>query len=162
MWHWTVHLRISICKNIYVTTAVLINKESTKIVMFKLSSWLVKKLNNISNLLADLRYFSFYNESTIEFIFLFLYAAEQLLLLRIISAASSVEAVSNIAGYFAIIILFTAGLQKIFIESKISILKNELIDLTSKHDKDKQKFKDKVKQMDENMKHVLNRLMLSR
>tara|TARA_Y100000310_G_C20661808_1_gene805214 strand:+ start:2028 stop:2408 length:381 start_codon:yes stop_codon:yes gene_type:complete len=82
-----------------------------------------------------LRYFAFYNRTIFEILFLTVYTAEQALLIYLLSLlVTPPSPILNIVSYFALIVLFTFGLHKFLMESRIKVLESEMIELKSEND----------------------------
>ena len=80
----------------------------------------------------ELRYFAFYNGTIFEIFFLLLYTFEQVLLIYVLSLG--IWSPLNIAGYFAIAVLFTFALQKIVMQSRIRLLEDKVSRLKTDND----------------------------
>jgi hypothetical protein len=76
------------------------------------------------------RLFAFNNRSIFELLFLFLYTAEQLILVWLVSRWNlQGQELLNWVSYFALIVLFTFGLHKLIMESRIKLLEQEIANL---------------------------------
>lgn len=74
-----------------------------------------------------MRLFAFNNRSIFELLFLLLYIAEQLILVWLVSRWNlQGQELLNWVSYFALIVLFTFGLHKLIMESRIKILEREI------------------------------------
>lgn len=77
-----------------------------------------------------MRLFAFNNRSIFELLFLFLYTAEQLILVWLVSRWNlQGQELLNWVSYFALIVLFTFGLHKLIMESRIKMLEQEIASL---------------------------------
>lgn len=84
-------------------------------------------LNGIELSWNKLRLFAFNNRTIFELLFLFLYTAEQLILVWLVSRWNlQGQELLNWVSYFALIVLFTFGLHKLIMESRIKILEKEI------------------------------------
>lgn len=76
------------------------------------------------------RLFAFNNRTIFELAFLSLYTAEQLILIWIVSSRNlQGQQLLNWVSYFALIVLFTFGLHKLIMESRIKLLEQEITNL---------------------------------
>ncbi|MDD4877638.1 MAG: hypothetical protein PHO02_01225 [Candidatus Nanoarchaeia archaeon] len=77
-----------------------------------------------------IRLFAFNNRTIFELLFLFLYTAEQLILVWLVSRWNlQGQELLNWVSYFALIVLFTFGLHKLIMESRIKMLEQEIANL---------------------------------
>lgn len=89
-----------------------------------------KVLRHIESLWNQTRLFAFNNRTIFELIFLSLYTAEQLVLIWIVSSRDlQGQHLLNWVSYFALIVLFTFGLHKLIMESRIKMLEQEITGL---------------------------------
>ena len=86
-----------------------------------------KILNGIEAGWNKIRLFAFNNRTIFELLFLFLYTVEQLILVWLVSRWNlQGQELLNWVSYFALIVLFTFGLHKLIMESRIKILEKEI------------------------------------
>jgi len=86
-----------------------------------------KMLKNTESGWNQIRLFAFNNRTIFELLFLFLYTAEQLILVWLVSRWNlQGQELLNWVSYFALIVLFTFGLHKLIMESRIKILEREI------------------------------------
>ena len=76
----------------------------------------------------ELRQFAFRDRTIFEIIFLLVYTIEQAVL---ISLASEIAERPQIVSYFALIVLLTFGLHKLVMESRMKVLENKVISLST-------------------------------
>lgn len=87
-------------------------------------------LRGIESCWNQARLFAFNNRSIFELLFLFLYTAEQLTLVWLVSRWNlHGQELLNWVSYFALIVLFTFGLHKLIMESRIKMLEQEIANL---------------------------------
>ncbi|MFH1065074.1 MAG: hypothetical protein V1734_01035 [Nanoarchaeota archaeon] len=102
-----------------------------------------KILNGIEAGWNKIRFFAFNNRSIFELLFLFLYTAEQLVLVWLVSRWNlQGQQLLNWVSYFALIVLFTFGLHKLMMESRIKMLEQEITSLGMQYWLAKHKLKE--------------------
>ena len=84
----------------------------------------------------SIRDYAFYNKTLVETAFLAIYALEQLLLVYFLNKTGSMVVVS----YFSIIVISTFSIHKIFMESRMKIMENEINKLKSDNEFSKRKL----------------------
>lgn len=89
-----------------------------------------KVLEYIESLWNQIRLFAFNNRTIFELLFLSLYTIEQLVLIWIVSSRNlQGQQLLNWVSYFALIVLFTFGLHKLIMESRIKLLEQEITNM---------------------------------
>jgi len=83
------------------------------------------RLKHIHDILTAVRKFAFYNKTLIEVGFLLIYMIEQILLVYFSTQENSMQSVS----YFAVIVLTTFGIHKVFMESRMKIMEQKITSL---------------------------------
>ena len=83
-------------------------------------------LRHLENIWNGIRFFSFKNRSVSEFVFILLYAIEQLTLVLFVSLYKESDHLPFIASIFAIIVLTTFALHKLAMDSRIKLLEERV------------------------------------
>jgi len=91
--------------------------------------WHGKVFRSFEEFWTNLRRFCSYNRTIFEIIFIFLYAAEQGMLIIFTYNARSIQELSAIVSIFAIIVLTTFSLHKVLMESRIKDLERRINDM---------------------------------
>ena len=91
-----------------------------------MASWHGRIFESLSAFVSNIRFFSYYNRSFMEFIFIMVYALEQLALILITYLIEDLHALSLIVSVFALVVLTTFAVHKLIMESRIKILEEDV------------------------------------
>ena len=82
--------------------------------------------NNVHNSLTNLRRFSYFNKTFFEFIFILIYAIEQIILILLTFRIKNLIDLTLIVSLFAVIFLTTFAIHKLIMDSRSKILEKKV------------------------------------
>ncbi|GEM_PF-5993181 len=110
-------------------------KEQQKVILIQ------RLFNYLNKNWAELRLFAFYNRTIFELFFLIIYTFEQGILIYL-TQLNGIDA--NTVSYFSLIVLFTFGVHKIIMESRMKLLEERMNEFKKEYTIVKQESKEIV------------------